>query len=117
MTRQHKRTEYQKKNGHKQLHSILLIVDGFADSKNFSRNSPLLSQLYVRGRHKACCKKTITQKFNPLGPIILVNSSRQLVFFRFRNYKGMETMVEEFSAVLIKNRPQQTLKTSQKQRN
>ena len=77
ISRQHKITEYQKKNGHKQLHSILIIVDDFADSKNFSRNSPLLNQLYVRGRHKACCIITATQKFNSLSPIIRVNS-RQL---------------------------------------
>ena len=104
ITRQHKTTEYQKKNGHKQLHSILVIVDDFADSKEFSRNSPLLNQLYVRGRHKGCNIITATQKFNALSPIIHVNS-RQLFFFRLRNYKEIETMVEELSAVLIKNQP------------
>ena len=101
ITRQHEITEYQKKNGHKQLHSILVIVDDFADSKEFSRNSPLLNQLYVRGRHKGCNIITATQKFNALSPIIRVNS-RQLFFFRLRNYKEIETMVEELSAVLIK---------------
>ena len=101
ISRQHKITEYQKKNGHKQLHSILIIVDDFADSKEFSRNSPLLNQLYVRGRHKAICIITATQKFNSLSPIIRINS-RQLFFFRLRNYKEIETMVEELSAVLIK---------------
>ena len=44
---------------------------------------------------------TSTQKFNALSPIIRVNS-RQLFFFRLRNYKEIETMVEELSAVLIK---------------
>ena len=73
INRQHKITEYQKKNGHKQLHSILIIVDDFADSKEFSRNSPLLNQLYVRGRHKGCNIITATQKFNALSPIIRVN--------------------------------------------
>ena len=76
-------------------------MDDFADSKEFSRNSPLLNQLYARGRHKACCIITATQKFNSLSPIIRVNS-RQLFFFRLRNYKEIETMVEELSAVLIK---------------
>ena len=101
INRQHKITEYQKKNGHKQLHSILIIVDDFADSEEFSRNSPLHHQLYVRGRQKACCIITATQKSNSLSPIIRVNS-RQLFFFRLRNYKEIETMVEELSAVLIK---------------
>ena len=98
--RQHKVIEYQKKNDHKKLFSILIIVDDFADSKAFSRNSPLLNQLYVRGRHKGCNIITATQKFNSLSPIIRVNS-RQLFFFRLRNYKEIETMVEELAAVMI----------------
>ena len=98
---QHKVIEYQKKNEHNKLFSILIIVDDFADSKAFSRNSPLLNQLYVRGRHNAINIITATQKFNALSPIIRVNS-RQLFFFRLRNYKEIETMVEELSAVLIK---------------
>ena len=76
-------------------------MDDFADSKAFSRNSPLLNQLYVRGRHKAICIITATQKFISLSPIIRVNS-RQLFFFRLRNYEEIETMVEELSAVLLK---------------
>ena len=99
--RQHKVIEFQKKNEHKKLFSILVIVDDFADSKSFSRNSPLLNQLYVRGRHNSINIITSTQKFNALSPIIRVNS-RQLFFFRLRNYKEIETMVEELSAVLIK---------------
>ena len=39
--RQHKVIEYQKKNDHNKLHSILIIADDFAGSKAFSRNSPL----------------------------------------------------------------------------
>ena len=97
--RQHKVIEFQK-NEHKKLFSILVIVDDFADSKSFSRNSPLLNQLYVRGRHNSINIITSTQKFNALSPIIRVNS-RQLFFFRSRNYKEIETMVEELSAVLI----------------
>ena len=43
----------------------------------------------------------LLHKFNALSPIIPVNS-RQLFFFRLRNDKEIETMVEELSAVLIK---------------
>ena len=43
--RQHKVIEYQKKNDHKKLFSILIMVDDFAASKAFSRNRPLLNQL------------------------------------------------------------------------
>ena len=94
--RQHKVIEYQKKNDHKKLFSISIIVDDFADSKAFSRNSPLLNQLYVRGRHKAISIITSTQKINALSPINRVNS-RQLFFFRLRNFKEIETMVGEIS--------------------
>ena len=59
------------------------------------------NQLYVRGRHNAINIITATQIFNALSPIIRVNS-RQLFFFRLRNYKEIEKMVEELSAVLIK---------------
>ena len=37
---QHKVTEHQKRKEHNELFSILIIVDDFADSKAFSRNSP-----------------------------------------------------------------------------
>ena len=97
---QHKVIEYQKKNDHTKSFSILIIVDDFADSKAFSRNSPLLNQLYARGRHNSINSITSTQKFNALSPIIRVNS-RQVVFFRLINYKEIETIVEELSAVLI----------------
>ena len=80
---QHKVIEYQKKNDHKKLFSILVIVDDFADSKASSRNSPLLNQLYVRGRHNAINIITATQKFNALSPIIRVNS-RQLFFLQVK---------------------------------
>ena len=99
--RQHKVIEYQKKKDHKRLFSILIIVDDCAGSNAFSRNGPLLNQLYVRGRQNACCIITATQKFNALSPTIRVDS-RQLFFFRFRNYREIETMVEELSAVFLK---------------
>ena len=98
---QDKVIEYQKQNDYKKLFSILIIVDDFADSRALSRNSPLLNQLYVRSRHNAISITTATQRFNALSPIIRV-TSRHLFLFRLRNYKEIETMVEEVSAVLIK---------------
>ena len=82
--RQHKVIEYQEKKGHKKVFSIKIIVDDFADSKAFSRNSPSLNQLYVRGRHNSINIITSTQKFNALSPIIRVNSC-QLFFILQRN--------------------------------
>ena len=70
---QHKVIENQKKNDHKKLFSILVIGDDFADCKAFSKDPPLLNQLYVRGRHNAINIITATQKFNALSPIMRVN--------------------------------------------
>ena len=75
INKQHKIIEYQKKNDHNKLHSILILVGDFADSKAFSRNSPLLNQFYVRGRHNAINIITSTQKFNALFVLIVVNFS------------------------------------------
>ena len=70
---QHKVIEYQKrKNDHKRLFSILIIVDDFGESKEFSRNSPLLNQLYERARHNAINIITATPKLNALSPIFVL---------------------------------------------
>ena len=98
--RHHKVIEYQKKNDHKTLHSCLLVIDDMADNEKFSRHSSLLNQLYVRGRHNALTVITSVQAYRALSRIIRVNS-RQLFFFKMRNYKEIETMVEELSAMLI----------------
>ena len=61
----------------------------------------MLNALYIRGRHYGVNIVSSTQKFNGLSTIIRVNS-RQLYFFKMRNYKEIQTMVEELSALLIK---------------
>ena len=43
--RQHKVIEYQKKNDHNKLHSILIIVDDFADSKAFSKKLAIVKSI------------------------------------------------------------------------
>ena len=96
---QHKVIEFQKKQKHRMLFSILVIVDDFADDSRFSRNSPLLNQLFVRGRHNSISTITATQKFNALSPLIRVNAS-ELYVYRLRNYKDLETFVEEVSAIV-----------------
>ena len=98
--RHHTVIEYQKKNDHKTLHSCLLVIDDMADNEKFSRHSSLLNQLYVRGRHNALTVITSVQAYRALSRIIRVNS-RQLFFFKMRNYKEIETMTEELAAMLI----------------
>ena len=48
---QHKITLDTKKKNFKRLFQILMIIDDFADSPKFTRQSKMLHSLYVRGRH------------------------------------------------------------------
>ena len=96
---QHKVIEYMKKKGHKKLYSILIIVDDFADSPTFSRHSKLLHSLYTRGRHNSMSTITATPKNTALSPTIRVNST-QLFVYRLRNYRDLETFLEELGALM-----------------
>ena len=98
---QHKVIEYQKKQNHKKLFSILIIVDDFADQPQFTRQNKILHSMYTRGRHNSISTITATQKFSAIAPIIRVNAS-ELYVYRLRNYKDLETFVEEVSAVADK---------------
>lgn len=98
---QHKIIDYMKKHGHKKLHQILIIVDDMADDPRFTRQSKLLHQLYIRGRHNAISTITSVQKYFCLAPIIRINST-QLYVYKLRNYKDLESIVEELSAIYDK---------------
>jgi hypothetical protein len=98
---QHKVIDYMKKQKHKKLYSILVIVDDFADDPSFSRHSKILHALYTRGRHNSISTITATQKFTAISPIIRVNAT-ELFIYRLRNYRDLETFIEEVSAVVDK---------------
>ena len=99
---QKKIIEYQKKNNHHKLYSIMIVIDDFADDASFSRNSKLLHSLYTRGRHSNISCITSTQKFNSLSPIIRVNAS-DLYIFRLRNYSDLQAFLDEVSAIAPKD--------------
>ena len=98
---QKKIIEYKKKENYKKLWQILIVIDDFADSPEFSRNSKLLHGLYTRGRHSQISTVVATQKFNALHPIIRVNASDMFVF-RLRNSQDVNTFLEEISALVDK---------------
>ena len=98
---QHKITNYMKKQNKTKLFSILIIIDDFADSPEFSRHSKLLHALYTRGRHAMISTITATQKFSSIHPLIRVNAT-ELYIYRLRNYKDLETFIDEVSAVADK---------------
>ena len=77
------------------------MIDDFADSPEFSRNSKLLHGLYTRGRHSQISTVVATQKFNALHPIIRVNAS-ELFVFRLRNNQDLQTFIDEVSALVDK---------------
>ena len=65
---QQKGIEYQKKQNHKNLFSVLIIVGDFADDPKFSRHSKIQHALYTRGRHNSISTITATQKFSSIAP-------------------------------------------------
>ena len=98
---QYKVIDYMKQQNYKTLYQILIIVDDFADSPDFTRNSKLLHQLYIRGRHFAISTITSTQVFKAISPVIRKNIT-SLMLYRLRNYSDLEAFLEELSAVYNK---------------
>ena len=77
------------------------MIDDFADSPEFSRQSKLLHALFTRGRHSQISTIVATQKITALHPIIRVNAS-ELYVFRLRNYQDLQTFIDEVSALIDK---------------
>jgi hypothetical protein len=93
--------EHQKREGHKKLFQVLIVVDDFADDPTFSRNSKLLHSLFTRGRHLQLSTVVATQKYNAVSPLIRVNAT-ELYVFRLRSIQDLNTVIEENSALLDK---------------
>ena len=98
---QHKVIDFQKKNKQKDLFSILIIIDDFADDPKFVRYSSLLHGLFTRGRHDAISCILSTQKYNVLAPIIRLNTSA-LFIFRLKNMNEVNSFLDENSALVDK---------------
>ncbi len=83
----------------KRLFQICIIIDDFADSPEFSRNSKLLHSLFTRGRHSQISTIVATQKFTAIHPIIRVNAS-ELYVFRLRNHSDLQTFLDELGGLV-----------------
>ena len=101
MPTQHTVTGFMKKQKYTKLYQILVIVDDFADESSFSRHSKLLHSLYTRGRHNSISTITATQAFTALSTLIRKNAT-ELYIYRLRNYRDLETFIEEVSALYPK---------------
>ena len=99
--RQHKVTKYLKDNGKTKLYSILILIDDFADTPEFTRQSKLLHQLYIRGRHDNISVITATQSFKAVASVIRKNITA-LYCFRLRNQMELDAVIEEVSALASK---------------
>ena len=102
---QRKITEYSKKNKFKKLYPILLILDDIADNPRIARYSKLLSSTCVRGRHNGISVITSVPKFNALNTLIRVNATH-LFFFKVRNFKEIELLQDDLSALPRRSRLQ-----------
>ena len=67
MDKQHKIIDSQ---GSTKMFQILICIDDFADDPSFTRNSKLLHQLYIRGRHQDISTITSTQVYKVISPIV-----------------------------------------------
>ena len=99
---QHRVVEYQKKHNMKKLFGILCILDDISDDPRVSRHNKLLNSLYVRGRHNNISVITSVQKVSTVPPLIRVNATH-LFFFKVRNFKEIEILQDELSAVVRRN--------------
>ena len=101
METQMKITDYMKKQKKTKMFQVLIIIDDFADDPRFVRSSKLLHSLYTRGRHSYISVITATQVFNALHPIIRKNAT-DLYVYKLRNYKDLESLLDELSAIAPK---------------
>ena len=83
------------------MFQILIILDDFADSPEFTRQRKLLHQLHIRGRHQCISTITSTQVYKVISPVVRKNLTNIFVF-RLRNAADLEAWIEELSAVYDK---------------
>ena len=93
------------------MFQILVVIDDFADSPEFTRQSKLLHQVYIRGRHQCTSTITSAQVYKLISPVVRKNLTHLFVF-RLRNANDLEAWIEELSAVYDKKTVQQLYSTA-----
>ena len=88
-----------KKMGNKRLHSIIIVVDDFADMPRVmhSPTNPL-AQLFIRGRHAGISTVVSTQKYHAIDPVLRTQATF-MICFRLRNGNELKSLVDELSAI------------------
>ena len=87
-------------NGIQQEEQIQKVISDTFNFRRYSRArySKLLNSTYVRGRHNGISVITSVQKFNALNTLIRVNATH-LFFYKVRNFKEIELLQDELSAL------------------
>jgi type II secretory pathway predicted ATPase ExeA len=98
---QEKVSDYMKEQKYKSVYQILIVLDDVADNPALTRHDKLLHSLYLRGRHSFISTIVSTQVFTALSSIIRKNIT-QLYVYRLRNFRDLETLLEELSALVDK---------------
>ena len=110
LTFQHKINEFQKKNGETELFSVLFLIDDFIDQASFAKHNNLLDALYIKARHFGVNIISSSQKYNGISTTIRTNL-RPFVFFKLRNYKEVESVLDEPAGVLISKKAMTDMKS------
>ena len=79
--------------------NILIILDDVSDIPAKARNNKWLNSLFCRGRHSGISTFVSLQTSWTVPPIIRVHISH-LVYFKVRNFKEIEILQDELSAIL-----------------
>ena len=95
------RVAEQMKEQGKHVYNIGIIIDDFADQPEFTRQSKLVHQLYIRGRHAFITTITAVQKVVTVAPIIRTQATHTFTF-RLRSFQDLQIWLDENSAVYDK---------------
>ena len=86
--------------GYTALPQILIVVDDLADQKRVVRGD-LLSSVFIRGSNFGYSCIVLTQRYRILDQSLRTNANA-LIFFRARNSKDVDALVEENNALADK---------------
>ena len=95
---QRKITETSKKLEMKKLYQVLIICDDMADMPQLHKANGALDTLFIRGRHSTWVS---SQKLRLISAAVRVNI-QFLCCWRLRNQHELDAVVEELSALLLK---------------
>ena len=98
---QMKLAKHMKENGNGFVYNILILCDDLAGSPEAMRNSKLLMDLYIRGRHAFISVITSVQKISSICPMIRTQATHTMTF-RLRNFQDLQIFLEENSAIFSK---------------